>query len=1455
MTATPTAGQLAGTDSLATLTAQADPAHQTQYHIVLLDHVINDGLVTSDTLATTPANRYGNDYIAGGAGNDEVFGQLGDDVIQGDGGIEDAFAGNSHAGASRSPDGANGTVVDLVGDLDIVPSFEASATDGQDYIEGNGGNDIVFGGLNQDDIVGGSSDFFSLTTPNNRPDGADLLFGGAGTDIARSHIGDATEDGNNVITTTPTGHASDADTIVGDNGRIIRIVGTNGVDINPTGNPASPLYVSFNYDNYGPTKIVVRGVTLIDYTPGGPDFNPALPPASGLGGDIFGADEVHGESGDDTVYLGAGNDVAYGDGQDDDLVGGWGDDWISGGTGSDGILGDDGRIFTSRNSRSADPANPGYLVSDGEPLFGILPLLSTDPDPQHPRIIHGNVLNEFVYTPGQVQTATLNLSGALNKAFDITPFDWKPNSLGADDPLFDANFADDVIYGGLGDDLLHGAVGDDAISGAEALTQSYTQYFNFNTGQLLGIALSDWTRPFNTGDMLVFGNDDDSWHANKPSRPGEFALYDEFDPRRVISLNADGTKSTTGPNGYNWFLNFASNEGTFFPGGVTDKSVVYPATRNDGRDLVFGDHGNDWLVGGTGRDDHWGGWGTDLLNADDLLGSTNGQTPANPPGSGTSDEAPDTSPNYEDRAYAGASYDILIGNTGGDRLIDWVGEFNSYIVPFAPFGIDAVSRQRPPQLDEFLYALSRADGADPTRWHDTTSDPSFLPRNGEPYGELGLITQKDHGLWQDQTGGPTDPQPGNIPGGRRDVLNSADFNAGNMSSFRADSGVFEVQNGSLRVAAASLGKDAAAVFYMDQYLPVYYELAASVMVQKPTGGWKANAYIIFDYQSPTDFKFAGIDVSINKIVMGHRNAQGWIVDVQSSVQGGVKADTFYQMLVAVNGTYVTVQVNGLAAFSWNFPARVIDGDSYGLNKGMVGMGSDNSRGVFDNIAVQVLPPQLTLDHTEDFNDGVANLFTGNQEGTWTVASGRFNGTAATPGASGWKLVDLGLANGLEPSSYLELQTRLRTDAIGGIVFDRYGATDYKFVAIDVVADKVLIGHVDPRRGWVIDGSFTRTLDPGVDYTLWLTMRGASMTVTLNGGLVASWGFNGIVVDGKFGLITRGGTSSFDEARIRTNDPAFAGAVPMFADVAPAKPAAGSVVNEQQLAVVVKEGVRRWLAAGESAEELAGVRVAIADLPDLYLGQTHDKMIYIDADAAGYGWFIDTTPWDDAEFTSRIASAELKASDLGAPFERMDLLTLVMHELGHVLGHENVDVASHPQDLMAESLVVGVRRLPVGLAPILTTAEMTAQVAATVAPPTFGGAIVFNPVPFASGIVQDRVLPNDRRRSVEVANGVAAAPAIANDLLIHPETVPVLPWFLPDNTAEIASVHILEESSDVENGRHRVAANVLLWGEDAAKRAGLPALTDVALKHDLNEPGPDAANDAPAALWLFLEDED
>lgn len=42
---------------------------------------------------------------------------------------------------------------DPVGPLTVIAHIEL-ASDGEDYIEGGGGNDVIFGGLGQDDLVG-----------------------------------------------------------------------------------------------------------------------------------------------------------------------------------------------------------------------------------------------------------------------------------------------------------------------------------------------------------------------------------------------------------------------------------------------------------------------------------------------------------------------------------------------------------------------------------------------------------------------------------------------------------------------------------------------------------------------------------------------------------------------------------------------------------------------------------------------------------------------------------------------------------------------------------------------------------------------------------------------------------------------------------------------------------------------------------------------------------------------------------------------------------------------------------------------------------------------------------------------------------------------------------------------------------------------------------------------------
>ena len=87
--------------------------------------------------------------------------------------------------------------------------------------------------------------------------------------------------------------------------------------------------------------------------------------------------------------------------------------------------------------------------------------------------------------------------------------------------------------------------------------------------------------------------------------------------------------------------------------------------------------------------------------------------------------------------------------------------------------------------------------------------------------------------------------------------------------------------------------------------------------------------------------------------------------------------------------------------------------------------------------------------------------------------------------------------------------------------------------------------------------------------------------------------------------------------------------------------------------------------------------------------TEGNTIYVDRDAAGYGWFVDRTPRADQEFRRVARSLDLRAVDRRA-VDRIDLLTVVEHELGHIAGLQ--DVASDRVGLMKGTLDTGTRRL-------------------------------------------------------------------------------------------------------------------------------------------------------------------
>jgi len=250
-----------------------------------------------------------------------------------------------------------------------------------------------------------------------------------------------------------------------------------------------------------------------------------------------------------------------------------------------------------------------------------------------------------------------------------------------------------------------------------------------------------YDNPGNPGDILNWGGAD--------GRPTEFAAYDENSPRPLIFVDPTNgyvfADPATNPNAVPFLLNFDALDGT-----GTDVTDQVDGLASDGDDRIFGDLGHDWLVGGTGRDHVFGGFGDDMLDIDDDRSTNDGLN-----------DAPDAFDSYADISFGGGGRDILLANTGGDRMIDWNGEFNSYLVPFSPFGAGTIVRAGNPSTVAFLYDLSEADGADPTR----IADGGDISRNGEPYGEIGLVKQQDPHAG-DQRGGPADPQPGNSNGSK-----------------------------------------------------------------------------------------------------------------------------------------------------------------------------------------------------------------------------------------------------------------------------------------------------------------------------------------------------------------------------------------------------------------------------------------------------------------------------------------------------------------------------------------------------------------------------------------------------------------------------------------------------------------------------------------------------------------
>jgi hypothetical protein len=139
------------------------------------------------------------------------------------------------------------------------------------------------------------------------------------------------------------------------------------------------------------------------------------------------------------------------------------------------------------------------------------------------------------------------------------------------------------------------------------------------------------------------------------------------------------------------------------------------------------------------------------------------------------------------------------------------------------------------------------------------------------------------------------------------------------------------------------------------------------------------------------------------------------------------------------------------------------------------------------------------------------------------------------------------------------------------------------------------------------------------------------------------------------------------------------------------------LSQQQLDSIVAAAVERWSATGLTPEQVAtlhSIKFDVADLSGSYLGEADGNRILVDKDAGGNGWYVDATPQDDSEFGHAVSGTRRYTDSSSAPAGHVDLLTAIMHEIGHRLDIPDSYAAADRDSLMYGYLTKGERRLPI-----------------------------------------------------------------------------------------------------------------------------------------------------------------
>lgn len=347
------------------------------------------------------------------------------------------------------------------------------------------------------------------------------------------------------------------------------------------------------------------------------------------------------------------------------------------------------------------------------------------------------------------------------------------------------------------------------------------------------------------------------------------------------------------------------------------------------------------------------------------------------------------------------------------------------------------------------------------------------------------------------------------------------FNDGTAENLEMIAGGWTVNTAERYHTQPADGDDPISLIELTDDLPDTFSFAAIFRVKDGGTDHLQNASLIFDYQSPTDFKYAGAFALANRFHLGHYDGTAWNTLAWAAHAVYVDVDRGTELII--DDSRVQLLVEGDEQLTHDFAEP--------LNDGRIGVGTHYSHAVFDDLEARTIS---TVPYAENFDSGPPEALVSGP-GNWYInPAGRLRVEPLETKTTA-AVFDLASA---QPDN-LEIAAIVRGRDLGedfyknaAIIFDYQSPTDFKYAGAFARSNRFHLGHYD-GTAWNIMAWTAYTVDVDVDMATELIIDGSSVQLLVEGDELLRYNFAELLNDGRIGVGTQTSYSVFDNLEAGT----------------------------------------------------------------------------------------------------------------------------------------------------------------------------------------------------------------------------------------------------------------------------------------------------------------------------------